>query len=93
MAHALADPDSLDKLIIVDMSPARGAISAEFARYIDGMRKVQAANVSSKREADVILQPYEEVSCGYFTGGSKLTSRVAEPRHPSISSDKFGQIR
>lgn len=63
MAHALAEPDSLEKLISVDMSPAKGAISAEFARYIDGMRKVQEARVSSKKEADAILVPYEEVIC------------------------------
>lgn len=65
MTHALAEPDSISKLIVVDISPARGAISPEFAKYIIGMREVDAANVSSKKDGDKILQSYEEVGwCG-----------------------------
>lgn len=61
MAHALTEPDSIDKLISVDMSPAKGKISPEFAKYIEGSREVEKANVTSKKDADVILQNYEEV--------------------------------
>lgn len=61
MAQALLEPDSISKLIAVDMSPAKGRISPEFAKYIDGMRKVQDAQVKSKKDADVILQDYESV--------------------------------
>lgn len=62
MAHALSSPDSVKRLIVVDMSPARGRISKEFALYIDGMRKIEAANVANKKEADIILQEFESVS-------------------------------
>ena len=61
MTQALAEPDSISKLIVVDISPAKGAISPEFANYIVGMREVDQANVNSKKEGDKILQSYEEV--------------------------------
>lgn len=59
MTQALLDSASISKLISVDMSPARGRISPEFAKYIDGMRAVDAAQVRSKKDADAILKDYE----------------------------------
>jgi len=61
MTQALTEPNSIDKLVSVDMSPAKGKISDEFARYIEGSREVEKAQVSSKKDADVILQKYEPV--------------------------------
>lgn len=61
MTHALSEPDSISKLIVIDISPAKGAISPEFAKYVTGMREVNEARVSSKKEGDQILQSYEEV--------------------------------
>lgn len=61
MTHALSEPDSISKLIVIDISPAKGAISPEFAKYVTGMREVNEARVSSKKEGDHILQSYEEV--------------------------------
>lgn len=61
MAQALIEPDSLEKLIVVDISPARGKISADFAKYTHGMQEVDDARVKSKKQADVILQKYEPV--------------------------------
>ena len=89
MAHALSEPEDLERLISVDMSPARGAISAEFAQYIDGMREVQAAGVSSKKEADAILQKYEEVSgsfCAHDTVASHIWTDAMMLAHPAPAS-------
>ena len=61
MSQALLEPDSLARLISVDMSPAKGKISPDFVKYIEGMREVQKTGVKSKKEADVILQKFEEV--------------------------------
>jgi hypothetical protein len=61
MAQALSEPDSISKLIVIDITPARAGISSDFVKYVDAMREVQNANVSSKKEGDKILQPYEEV--------------------------------
>jgi hypothetical protein len=54
MAQALSEPDSISKLIVIDITPARAGISSDFVKYVDAMREVQNAN-------DKILQPYEEV--------------------------------
>ncbi|KAK4684561.1 hypothetical protein P7C73_g5611, partial [Tremellales sp. Uapishka_1] len=51
----------LRSLISVDMSPARGKISPEFASYCEGMLEVDQAHVSSKAQADEILKKYEPV--------------------------------
>lgn len=61
MTQALSEPQSISKLIVIDISPAKGAISPEFKRYITGMREVDAAEVESKKEGDKMLQSYEEV--------------------------------
>ncbi|ORY25806.1 Alpha/Beta hydrolase protein [Naematelia encephala] len=49
----------LRSLISVDMSPARGKISQEFASYTDAMKEVENARVKTKAEADKILQKVE----------------------------------
>ncbi|KAL0253786.1 hypothetical protein I308_101162 [Cryptococcus tetragattii IND107] len=49
----------LRSLISVDMSPARGKISPEFASYTDAMMDIEKAQVKTKHEADVILQKTE----------------------------------
>ena len=69
MALALSDqPDHADRLarlVSVDMAPNRGKISDEFASYIDAFRAVQqaidAGEVSSKSDADKVLERWEPV--------------------------------
>lgn len=53
----------LRSLISVDMSPAKGKISPEFASYADAMLEVEHPNsdVASKAQADTILSKYEDV--------------------------------
>lgn len=51
----------LRSLISVDMSPAKGKISPEFASYINAMMDIERARVKTKQEADVILQKTEPV--------------------------------
>ncbi|GFZ42772.1 hypothetical protein JCM24511_00490 [Saitozyma sp. JCM 24511] len=63
MAFALNEEynKSLRTLISVDMSPAKGKISPEFAAYTDGMIEVEKAKVKTKSEADKILQKVEPI--------------------------------
>ncbi|EIW69069.1 hypothetical protein TREMEDRAFT_31506 [Tremella mesenterica DSM 1558] len=49
----------LRSLIVVDMSPASGKISSEFAAYTKGMLEIEEAEIKTKSEADKILQKYE----------------------------------
>lgn len=62
----VADCRAPSKLIVVDMSPAKGPISAEFANYIDAMRRVgqdiKDGKIKTKKEADAQLQSVEPVS-------------------------------
>ena len=53
--------DFLEKLIVVDMSPARGPISGEYKEYIQAMKAIEAKGAKNRREADVVLQQFEEV--------------------------------
>lgn len=59
--------DYLHHLISVDMSPARGPLSKEFAQYTDGMLKIEEAKCSSRQQADEILNKIEpELSIRQF---------------------------
>ena len=57
---ALPD-DLLSRLIVVDISPARGPLSKEFQGYIEAMEKIEESQVKTRQEADRILRPYEQV--------------------------------
>jgi len=51
--------NTLDRLISVDMTPATGSIGDEITGYIEAMLEIEAAGISTKKEADAILQKYE----------------------------------
>ncbi|WVQ73730.1 hypothetical protein IAR50_003310 [Cryptococcus sp. DSM 104548] len=50
---------ALRTLISVDMSPAKGKITPEFASYTQAMIDIEEAKVKTKQEADKILQKTE----------------------------------
>jgi hypothetical protein len=55
-------PEStLSKLIVVDIAPSKGTLSNEFREYVSAMKKIEAAKVSSRKEALEILQEFEKV--------------------------------
>jgi len=55
------DEDGLiEKLVAVDISPAKGPISKSFQDYIDGFKEVNSSAVSSRKQADEILAKYEQ---------------------------------
>ncbi|KAI5480944.1 alpha/beta hydrolase [Pseudohyphozyma bogoriensis] len=67
MALALSGTIPLSRLVVVDMSPARGSISPEFAAYLTAMQDITKAGVKSRKEADAILQHTEpELSVRQF---------------------------
>ncbi|KAG8942896.1 hypothetical protein FRC00_011548, partial [Tulasnella sp. 408] len=62
MAAALSPDlplDMLSKLIVVDISPARGPMSDEFRTYLRAMKEIEHKRVKSRKEADDVLQAYE----------------------------------
>lgn len=64
MAFAL-DPNlpqnMLSNLIVADIAPSKGDLSPEFKGYVDGMKKIEASKVSTRKEAQDILAEYEKV--------------------------------
>ncbi|KAF2261034.1 alpha/beta-hydrolase [Lojkania enalia] len=58
MTVALRNPDCCQNIIAVDNAPVDAALSSDFPKYVEGMRKIEEAKVKSQKEADEILQPY-----------------------------------
>lgn len=59
MTLALCSPELIANLVAVDNAPIDTALNGDFAHYIRGMNKIQAANVTRQSDADRILQDYE----------------------------------
>lgn len=62
MALALRSPEMIDNIISVDNAPLDAALLSDFAKYIQGMKKIEEAEVTRQADADKILQHYEEAS-------------------------------
>ncbi|KAF2208581.1 hypothetical protein CERZMDRAFT_101326 [Cercospora zeae-maydis SCOH1-5] len=60
MAVALRKQVKIGSLIPVDNAPVDAALKSDFAKYIVGMRKIEESSVKTMKEADKILQDYEE---------------------------------
>lgn len=61
MALALRSPGLLRDIVSVDNAPIDAALLSSFAKYIQGMKKIEQAGVTKQIEADEILKEYEEV--------------------------------
>lgn len=59
MATALANPNLVSKLIVVDMPPVAMHLSSNFATYVDAMRAIEEAKPTKQSEADKILSQFE----------------------------------
>ena len=70
MAVALSPvlpPDTIENLIVADITPSDASqVSSEFQRYIEAMNKIEQSGVSSRREAQDILAPYEPVGLFHY---------------------------
>jgi pimeloyl-ACP methyl ester carboxylesterase len=60
MTLALRSPELVHDIIAVDNAPVDAALESDFARYIQGMKKIEEAGVTRQAEADEILKDYEE---------------------------------
>jgi hypothetical protein len=54
--------DAIEHLIVVDITPSNAALSTDFQGYVEAMKKIERSEVSSRRDAQDILAPYESVS-------------------------------
>jgi len=60
MTLALRTPQLIESLVSVDNAPLDAALLSDFAKYIQGMKKIEEWEVTRQAEADMILQDYEE---------------------------------
>ncbi len=61
MTLALRNPWLVESLIAVDNAPVDAALSGDFAKCIQGMRRVENTRVKTRVQADEILRDYEPV--------------------------------
>lgn len=60
MTLALKSPNVVSNIVSVDNAPIDAALLSSFAKYIEGMKKIESIGVKSLSEALEILKPYEE---------------------------------
>jgi hypothetical protein len=53
--------DAIEHLIVADIAPSNAELSMEFQGYIEAMNIIEQSGISSRREAQDILAPYEPV--------------------------------
>ena len=80
MTMALRDPSCCANIIAVDNAPVDAALTSDFPRYVEGMRKVEERRVNSQKEADQILEPYAKACMDESSSHSILHS---QPNHDS----------
>lgn len=56
-----ASSNLLKDLIVSDIAPVRAKASADTVSHIRGMEEVEASNLSSRKEANEILERFEKV--------------------------------
>lgn len=60
MCVALRRPELVRDLIPVDNAPVDAALKSDFGKYVQGMKKVEAAQPKRQSEADTIIKPFVE---------------------------------
>ncbi|KAJ7639505.1 Alpha/Beta hydrolase protein, partial [Roridomyces roridus] len=81
VALSPAHSNLLEKLIVVDIAPSRGALSSDFKAYVDAMQSIESAGVSTRKEALEILEEVEK--------NPDITTFLLTNLLPSPSSSKF----
>jgi len=86
MTVALQWPEHVSRLIAVDNAPLDTSLGSKFSHYIQGMKKVEAAGVARRTEADDILKGYEEVRLTRLTLSGRMFPNARHSRYRSDSS-------
>ena len=76
MTVALRARTEIGNLISVDNAPVDAALKSDFAKYCQGMRRIEDSHVQRQSEADEILKEYEEVRLVTNKKGSNTKSSL-----------------
>ncbi|KAK2072254.1 hypothetical protein P8C59_006621 [Phyllachora maydis] len=86
MTLALQEPDTVHDLVSVDNAPIDAVLGSDFGRYVQAMRKIEAAAVTKQAEADKILEPYEpNVTIRQFLLGNLHRPRGADDAKTTLA--------
>ena len=61
MTIALRSPNTVGSLISVDNAPVDATLKSDFPKYIQGMRRIEEAQITKHSEAEDIMKQYESV--------------------------------
>lgn len=67
MTLALKSPELVQDIVAVDNAPVDAVLESSFSKYIQGLKRIEAANITKQAEADEILKDYEDVRLFHFT--------------------------
>ncbi|OBT66030.1 hypothetical protein VE03_03161 [Pseudogymnoascus sp. 23342-1-I1] len=84
MAFALKYPSRIQNIVAVDNAPIDAPLLRSFAKYVQGMKKIEQAGVTKLSEADKILQDYEEEIIRQF-----LLGNLYRPANEKTQKFKF----
>ncbi|KAF1993542.1 alpha/beta-hydrolase [Amniculicola lignicola CBS 123094] len=80
MTMALRNPGRYASMIAVDNAPVDAALTSDFPKYVEGMRRVEEGRVMSHKEADEILEPYaKELAVRQFIMTNLVRPSPSEP--------------
>lgn len=63
--HPEMPSDVLAKLIVSDIAPVRGKVSEDTVRHLSGMERIESSGITTRKEADQILEEYEKAESAY----------------------------
>jgi pimeloyl-ACP methyl ester carboxylesterase len=80
MAMALRNPDCCANIIPVDNAPVDAALSSDFPKYAEGMKRVAEAKPKTQKHADELMQPYaKELPVRQFLLTNLMRTQPGEP--------------
>ncbi|KAI1214961.1 alpha/beta-hydrolase [Annulohypoxylon truncatum] len=84
MTLALSSPSLVADLVSVDNAPVDAVLSGTFARYVEGMRRIEAAGVRAQSAADAILKEYEADPAirGFLLANLYRPTHASSPERP-----------
>ncbi|KAK6219606.1 abhydrolase [Colletotrichum tabaci] len=59
MTLALKSPDLVQNIVAVDNAPVDAILESSFSKYIQGLKRIEAAGITRQAQADQILKEYE----------------------------------
>jgi pimeloyl-ACP methyl ester carboxylesterase len=92
MAMALRNPSCCANIIPVDNAPVDAALSSDFPKYAEGMKKVEEGKPKSQKAADEIMQPYApELPVRQFLLSNLVRPAPGEPMQWRIPINILGK--